>query len=233
MKRKLFIVIVIILVIFISIFLILNRSKDNPDGLKFKEEYEKYNNIETDDGYVYPTVTIDKNNPMYYATGKEIIKLLKSGTGIIFFGSPTDPWSRNAINVLLDASSSTAIDKIYYMDLTKKYDFYEVKNGQVINTREASDDYLEMVKILDKHLNNYILNNDDDYIDTNIKRIFMPFVIFVKEGKIISTREGTTASHINNGNGYIELQKGEINELYNYYVDKMIIIADASCDKKC
>ncbi len=233
-KVVLFLVILfLVVVLFISFVFISKKKNTDGDALKFKEEYEKYNGVTTEEGYTYPTVEVSKNNVMYYATSKEIITLLKEGTGVIYFGSPSDPWSRNAVNVLLQASASTAINRIYYLDLTKKYDFYEAKNGKVIKTKEGSSSYYEILNLLKEHLNNYLISDGENTIDTGVKRIFMPYVVFVQNGKILSTKEGTTSSHMNNGNGYIELTSSEEEELFNYYVDKMTIIADASCNEAC
>lgn len=233
-KKFIFIGILFVLLIFLACFFIF-RNKDNTlsDAEKFKEEYEAYNGMTTEDGYSYPAVSVDENNVMYYATSEEIIDLLKNGTGIIFFGTPSDPWCRNAVSVLLEASASTPINRIYYLDLTKKYDVYEAVDGQVVKTKEGSDAYYEMVDLLQEYLSNYLVYDGEKAVDTGVKRIFMPFVVFVQDGKIISTREGTTSSHINKGNGYIELTSQEEEELFNYYVEKMAILSDASCNEDC
>lgn len=233
-KKQLIIVIFILFILFFLVFLFFNNKQENTeDAKKFKEEYEAYNGLKTEDDEVYPTVDVNKKNVMYYATSKEILTVLKEGTGVIYFGTPEDPWSRNAVNVLLQASEATALRRIYYLDLSKKYDIYEIKNKKAEKIKEASASYYEMVKLLDPYLNAYLLYDGEKTIDTGVKRIFMPFVIFVQEGKIISTREGTTSSHINNGNGFIKLTNSEQEELFNYYVDKMTIILDTSCNETC
>ena len=235
MKKKLIVlgVLGIVLVGMVTFFFFTQRKKAISDAIKFKEEYEAYNEKTTEDGEVYPTVLVDKNNIMYYATSKEIIDVLKKGTGVIYFGSPSDPWSRNAVNVLLQASESTALNRIYYLDLTKKQDYYEANNGKIEKVKEGSKDYYEIVDLLKENLTNYLVNDGEYTIDTGAKRIFMPFVVFVQNGKIISTKEGTTVSHINNGNGFVALSEMEQEELFNYYVDKMTMIMDSSCDDAC
>lgn len=236
MKKKKFILlgILFILLILLVCFFVFRKEDDKlSDAEKFKEEYEAYNGMTTEDGYSYPVVSVDENNVMYYATSEEVLKILKEGTGIIYFGTPSDPWSRNAVNVLLQASASTPVKRIYYLDLSKKYDVYEVENGQVVKTKEGSDAYYEMVDLLQEYLSNYLVYDGKTTVDTGVKRIFMPFVVFVKDGKVISTRKGTTDSHINKGNGYIELTAQEEEELFNYYVDKMTILSDASCNEDC
>ncbi len=235
MKKKTRISIGLILVVLCigAILLFHHKTQELDSALKFKEEYEQYNGRITDEGYTYPELQISKKNVMYYATSQEVISLLKHGTGIIYFGTPSNPWCRNAVSVLLQASESTNINRIYYLDLTKKYDVYEMKNNQVTKTKEGSRDYYEIVDLLKEYLSNYVIDNQGQAMDTKVKRIFMPFVVFVQKGKILSTREGTTSSHMNGGNGYVTLTESEIEELFNYYVDKMTMIADSSCDEAC
>ena len=90
-------------------FLIGCGKKELTDSEKFKQEYEKYNdtNIELE---------IDEDNIITYSNKEEINKLIKEGTGIVFIGSPKDNLSRTAINILLQASTTTDIDKIYYLN---------------------------------------------------------------------------------------------------------------------
>lgn len=226
-------ILIIVMALTAGVLFLKQNKKDTSDGIKFKEEYEKYNKQTTENDEVYPTVNVNKKNIMYYATSREIIDILKKGTGVIYFGSPSDPWSRNAVNVLLQASESTALNRIYYLDLTKKQDYYEASNKKVTKVKEGSKDYYEIVDLLKDNLTNYLVNDGEYTIDTGVKRIFMPFVVFVQNGKIISTREGTTNSHMNNGNGYVALSEKEEEELFNYYVDKMTIVTDSSCDDTC
>lgn len=226
MKKKRIIIFIVIVLVVLLLFFFSFKNKSSKDALKFKEEYEKYNNVDTEDGYTYPTVTVEKTDPIYYATSEEIVDVLKHKTGVIYFGTPKDPWCRNAINVLLDAARSTKIDRIYYMDLSKKQDVYEAKNKKAYKTKEGTKEYYTLVDLLKEYLSNYLVNDGKNIVDTNVKRIFMPTVVFVKEGKILSVREGTTQSHLNNGNGYLSLQAGEVSQLYNYYVDKFNMTFD-------
>lgn len=79
------------------------------DAIKFKEEYEKYNDKKI-------KLDIDEENIVKYATSEKINNLIKDKTGVIFIGKPNDNLSRTAINILLQAADSTDLNAIYYID---------------------------------------------------------------------------------------------------------------------
>lgn len=104
MKIKKIILVTICLTILIGC-----SNKEITDAIKFKEEYEKYNNKLTE-------LEIDENNIVTYAPKDKINKIINSGTGVIFIGTPKDNLSRCAINILLQAADSTDLNVIYYID---------------------------------------------------------------------------------------------------------------------
>ena len=148
-----------ILLISISLLLISGcSSKEKTDAIKFKEEYEKYNDSKI-------KLEIDENNIITYATTEEINKIIKEKTGVIFIGSPKDNLSRTAIKTLLEASDSTDLTTIYYIDKIDSIEGIEEKKtplvlnvleGEVISyhtgtindsTNLSEDDELELYNI--------------------------------------------------------------------------------------
>lgn len=122
------------------------KNKDN-DALKFKQEYESFNksNIKLD---------IDEDNIMKYSTVNEINKLIKDGTGVIFIGSPKDNLSRASINVLLDASDSTDLNTIYYINSINNIKLEGIDNPKlplVINVLDGKIKSYHIGTINDKH----------------------------------------------------------------------------------
>lgn len=148
-----------ILLISICLFLISGcSSKEKTDAIKFKEEYEKYNDSKIE-------LEIDENNIITYATTEEINKIIKEKTGVIFIGSPKDNLSRTAIKTLLEASDSTDLTTIYYIDKIDNIEGIEEKKtplvlnileGEIVNyhtgtindsTNLSEDDELELYNI--------------------------------------------------------------------------------------
>ena len=84
-------------------------NNEQTDALKFKKEYEKYNDSKIE-------LEIDDDNIVKYSNLDSINDIIASGTGVIFIGTPSDNLSRVAIEILLQAADSTDLDTIYYYD---------------------------------------------------------------------------------------------------------------------
>lgn len=95
-------------VIFVFLFLCCGCNQDQVEN-SFKEKYEQYNEE-------YLKLEIDEDTIMKSSTLEEIHAILADGTGVIYFGSPTDNLSRRVVEVLLKAADSTGLDVIYEID---------------------------------------------------------------------------------------------------------------------
>lgn len=231
-KIKIFLLIVIAISSSIFIYNVAapkgNKKDDvvKSDALKFKEEYEKYNNTKDASGQEYVNVSIDEDNIMYYASFDEIKELLTSGTGVIYFGIPMCPWCRNAVPVLVNAASSTGLDKIYYFNAYEIRDKKSLdEDGKIITEKEGTKEYYELVSLLQDVLPVY-----DGLNDENIKRLYFPTVIFVRDGKIVGTHMDTVSSQ---ENPLVPLNDEQTKELTNIYVSNIMKVLDDACDKSC
>lgn len=106
---------------------------------------------------------VSKNNKFIYKTDEEIIKILKHGTGVVFLGFPECKWCQKYVTFIDEVSKTTEIEKINYLN---------IKNIREKNTKE----YQEIVSILDSYLS---------YDEDGNKRIYVPCVISVLDGKIV------------------------------------------------
>lgn len=207
--------------------LIKNNKVSNNDSIKFKEEYEslngKYDNVRERE---YLDVNISSDNPVKYATFTEISDLIDHGTGIIYFGFPECPWCRNAVPVLLEAAETTGVDTIYYFNaLDIRDEKFLDANGEIVTTKEGTEEYKQLLKKLDKYLSVYDGLNDD-----SIKRLYFPTVFFIKEGVVIGNHIGTVDSHTDSK---VKLNSEQKLELKNIYEEFMMKVLDSSCDKEC
>lgn len=225
MKKKLFIissvVLIVIIGILITLIIVKNNNYKKSDAYKFKSEYEALNDTKTESGTNYNNVDIPKDNPIKYVSVKEAISIIKNKTGIVYFGAAWCPWCRNAVSVLFDACKDKNVDTIYYLNMDKVRNVYEVKNGKLVKTQKEQDGYYELLSLLDSVLDDetYKVSDDNEVeYDTSEKRIYMPFVISVKDGKILKTHEGTTDLN-DNQTAFDKLTKKQYNELYNTYID--------------
>ena len=94
----------------------------------------------------------------------EVINIINSKYGIIFMCTPETEWCKKYAEILNDVAIEKDIDKVYYLN---------IKNERSMNTNK----YQKLVSILSE-----ILYTDD----TGNKRIYMPEVVFVRDGKIIA-----------------------------------------------
>lgn len=224
MERKNIILKIIVLILFILtlVFVSINKTKKQSlnDALKFKEEYESLNDKLNSDGNSYNNVEIPENNPIKYITVKEAISIIKNGEGVIYFGVNWCPWCRNAVGVLLDAASNKMLDTIYYLDMDKVRNKFSVVDGKITKIQVEQDGYYELLDLLDEVLSKdtyKITDSDGNVYDTNEKRIYIPFVIAVKNGKILNNHISTVELN-DNQNEYSYLTDEQKNELFKIYI---------------
>ena len=228
----------VILFFMICIITLIVGCQKETDAVKFKKEYESLNGKTSVSGKKIKSINISKDNPIKYSNFDEVLKIIDKGTGIIYLGFPECPWCRTAIPVLLEAANDYKIDTIYYINVTGKRDEYEVKNGKVVikkddNGKKVIGDkgYHKLLKVLDKELDDYVITdkNKKEY-KVGEKRIYVPFIIFVNEGKIVGTHTSTVKSQ---KNGYDELSDDQYDELNGIYADYIKKLVDNYCDDAC
>lgn len=227
-----------IFLVTISLFIMTSCASKQTDALKFKEEYESLNGVVGKSGQKNKKLSIPKDNPMKYATYDEVLDVIEEGTGIIYLGFPDCPWCRSALPALLEAASDYNIDTIYYIDMKNERDAYEVKDGKLVYQKDedgkeikGTKGYFKLLKALDAFLDDYVVKDaDGKEYDTLEKRIYVPIIIFVNDGKIIGTHTSTVESQ---KNGYDNLTDEEYDELNGIYADYIKELVDNYCDEAC
>lgn len=106
---------------------------------------------------------VKKDNVFVYRTIEETNKILENGTGLIYIGFPECPWCQKYVTFIDEVAHENEIEKIYYLN---------VLNDRKENTTE----YQKLVKLLDKNL---------QFDDEGNRRVYVPAVIAVKDGKIV------------------------------------------------
>jgi len=151
------------------------------DAEKFKNEYEKLNDVVTEDGKKYPEVKLPVNNLIKYSSIDQILNIFESKKdAVIYFGYPSCLYCRSAIQVLCDVASSSSLDAIYYLDLEKK-----------------DDKYNELLGVLDKK---FTINEEG-------MEVYVPLVLFVANGEVVSYNKGTLSSQ---EDPYVKLDKDQV-----------------------
>lgn len=145
MKKSLKIIIPVVVLVVIALvagFFIFNGN----DAKKFDKEYG-----------------VGKDNPFVYRNAKEVVDILKNGTGVVYMGFPECPWCKAYVKMLNETTKEKGMEKIYYLN---------IKNDREKNTKE----YQEIVELLRGKL---------AYTDEGKERVYVPYVAFVVNGKVI------------------------------------------------
>ena len=223
MKKNVIILsVIVVIALVIAILFFLLNNKGMSDGERFKQEYEELNDSHLE-------VNIDSDNMIKYIGLEEAIDIIKNDTGVIYFGYPSCPWCRNAVPVLLDAASSTSLDTIYYVNAYNIRDVKELDDdGNIVTTNEGDRLYDDLLKVLDDILDPYTLTLDNgEVIDLGEKRLYVPMVLFVKDGEVVSYHLSTVDSQEDPS---ISLNDSQRDELYNIYLDGINNVVGGVCN---
>ena len=143
-----------LILVALIILIVLKIFKSNiPDNERFANEYTE----------------VAKNNVFVYRDSKQIIKILESGTGVVYLGFPECPWCQSYVPILNEIAKEEGIEKIYYCN---------IKDIRSKNNK----DYQKIVKLV----KNFLYKDDEGN-----ERIYAPDVYVVKDGKILSHNNET------------------------------------------
>lgn len=123
---------------------------------------------------------VSEDNPFVYRNVDEIINILEKGTGVVYLGFPKCPWCQAYIPYVNEVAKKVGIEKIYYFNILE-----ERKNN--------TEKYQKIVDILKEYL-----QNDEE----GNKRIYVPALIVVKEGKIVDFDDQTDTNGYDNPTDY-------------------------------
>lgn len=205
----------VIIIVIAFIFVLL---KNNSDALKFKEEYEALNGtIRESDGANYNDIKVDKHNPIKYIDAKKAIDVLSKEKAIIYVGAAWCPWCRNAVPVLFEVAKEYDADTIYYLDLDDEKSMFEVKDDKLVKTVDGTKEYYKLLSKLNDRLSDYTLKDSNgNVLNTGEKRIYMPYVIGIKSGRVVADHTGTV--NLEEGQTkYSKLTKSQHEELKQIY----------------
>ena len=195
--KKRNIVISIVIMLIIAITLVGCEPEVNCGGgyfraenaRRFKEKYEALNGSLNARGDERQTIYIPEDNPMIFATAAEIVELVESGTGVIYFGFPECPWCRTAVPILIDAAAELGIETIFYLNMTLERDIRSIDaEGNIVVDREGTPEYQRLQELLYDILMIYVLvDAEGNVVDTGERRIYVPFILVVRNGTVLAS----------------------------------------------
>ena len=113
---------------------------------------------------------VNSDNVFVYRNAEEIIRILKNGTGVVYLGFAECKWCQKYVTYLNEFAKENDITRIYYFDIL----------DERANNTEA---YQEIVSLLEEYLS---------YDEEGNKRVFVPAVIVVNQGKIVGFDDETS-----------------------------------------
>lgn len=151
--------------------------------------------------------SVSEDNVFCYKSIEEIINILEHGTGVVYLGFPECPWCKEYVIYLNNVAKESECEKVYY---------FNILNDRKDNT----DNYQKIVNILKDYL---------PYDDEGNKRIYVPAVIAVKNGKIIAFDDETAKDT----KGYDTPQEYWKNEDLDGLKKKLAEMFEKTSNSKC
>ena len=172
----------------------------------WREEYEALNGERNEDGRLWPTVTLPEELRVLFPTEEEVLGLFQDGTGILYFGFPTCPWCRTLLPVLSEVLTEHPEITLFCRDLREERDEYRLDtDGSPRLVREGTAFYGALKVLLEEWLGPYRGLNDD-----SIRRIYMPTLVFLRDGEIRAVHIGTVDGQQSGYDPLTDEQRGEL-----------------------
>ena len=138
---------------------------------KTKEENKNENITLTDNvKFSKEYTSVNTDNVFVYRNINEIINILDNGTGIVYLGFPECKWCQAYVPYINEVAKENNLEKIYYFNILE-------------DRKNNTDEYMEIVNLLKFYL---------EYDEEGKKRVYVPAVIAVKEGKIVGFDDETS-----------------------------------------
>lgn len=186
------------------------------DTLAFKAEYEALNN--TDRPYVIVPEDINIRTLNFSWTQN----LLNSGNGVLYLWFPTCPWCRVLLPELFTTMKKNGINELFYYNPREIRDQKELVDGQIVVKKPSTPEYERLLNKLDSILPEY-----EGLNDPSIKRVYVPAVLVIKDGKVVKHHFATLPEQTD---PYTPLTEAEKIKLQTLLEDVISPLTNTACE---
>lgn len=205
--------------------LLVGCGKTTP-ALTFKKAYESLNGVEIS-GRKIRSVSISSENPYVTIFIEELLeKIENKETFFVYFGSKYCPWCRSVIESSIEVAKEQGVSTIYYVEIWDGMheelfrDQYEVQDGELIKTKEGTEDYQKILEAFDKVLKDYTITSNGETYSVGEKRVYAPNFIFVKNGEAKALTEGISSLQTDSMGTLTTEIKEEQKELFQKFFEE-------------
>ena len=198
MKDKYYILGGILVILIATLFLSFETYKEENKEIAISSKIEKeYSFLEND-------------NKIHYLNSKDFDELYTKGNGIFLLCHYEFKACQDIMRIVNENEHNT----INYYDILNDRDEISMDtNDNIIKIEDGSYIYKKLLKILDDFLPKYsLLLEDKSYKKIDEKRLYMPTLIYLKEGTIIDIIVGDEKSELES----FKIDEGRIKEFIKF-----------------
>ena len=181
------------------------------DTLLFKSTYEALNNTK-------PYMLVPEQLNIHILDFSGVQEFLESGSGILYFWFPSCPWCRNLLPNLFEVMKENQILDLYVFDPKEIRDEKVLgTGGELIIKKATSPEYQYLLNKL-----NHLLPIYEGLNDPQIKRLYVPLLVVIKNGEIVWSHFNTLEEQEDPNITLTNDQKNKLKQLLNQAISPIL-----------
>lgn len=201
---------IVLLILALAVLCAAALAEEESGGARFKKEYEILNGQSDWEGTnTYRELEIPEELNIVYCDLAEASELLRTETGIFYFGFPECPWCRTLVPVLIEAVNETNYTgPIYYCNALYERNYLSLDDeGNTVVDEPGTDAYAAFIEEYGEYVSQY------SGFDESVRRLYFPTTMFVKDGEILLSHVDTIEGQENGNDDLTEEQHAALMEI--------------------
>lgn len=181
------------------------------DTVLFKSSYEALNNTK-------PYMLVPEQLNIHILDFSGVQEFLENWSGILYFWFPSCPWCRNLLPNLFEVMEENQISDLYVFDPKEIRDEKALgTGGELIIKKATSPEYQYLLNKL-----NHLLPAYEGLNDPQIKRLYVPLLVVIKNGEIVWSHFNTLEEQEDPNTALNENQKKKLKQLLNKAITPLL-----------